>query len=96
MTRPPYWKTAALTLITEYGSTLYIGIGRVPSIIDVWGCDRESFSSSLRNMHATLELTLTDVCSSRRCGHRALPVWLGGGGGPEAPPPISLSLKEEA
>ena len=35
-----------LMFFTEYGSTQYIGIGMVPSIIDVWGYDREFCSSS--------------------------------------------------
>ena len=32
--------------ITKYGSTYYIGMGIVPSIIDVGGYDREFCSSS--------------------------------------------------
>ena len=32
--------------ITKYDSTYYIGMGMVPSIIDVWGYDREFCSSS--------------------------------------------------
>ena len=33
-------------LISKDGSPYYIGIGMVPSIIDVWGYDREFCSSS--------------------------------------------------
>ena len=32
--------------ISKDGSPYYIGIGMVPSIIDVWGYDREFCSSS--------------------------------------------------
>ena len=35
-----------IIMITKYGSTWYTGIGMVPSIIDVWGYDREFCSSS--------------------------------------------------
>ena len=34
------------TCISKDGSPYYIGIGMVPSIIDVWGYDREFCSSS--------------------------------------------------
>ena len=42
----PLSATISLLFISKDGSPYYIGIGMVPSIIDVWGYDREFCSSS--------------------------------------------------
>ena len=45
--------TYGIALITKYGSTSYIGIDMVPSIIDVWGYDREFSSISSSSSSST-------------------------------------------
>ena len=47
--------------ISKDGSPYYIGIGMVPSIIDVWGYDREFCSSSSSSSPSSSSSSSTNV-----------------------------------